>query len=179
MFLCALSIWVTSACEKSVPPSDDAKVSHSITRLSMSVGSIWGGGFALDVVPEEYAVIENEKCPLAKEAGRAGNASKGFCVVRITKAQSQRFEQEMERYRSIAVPLEKYKFGDAYARPDGKRCRNTVTDSTSVLLMWTGTEGVRVAEFYLGCDPDELSNFYKQLLSITDALPIQNIIKED
>ena len=77
-----------------------------------------------------------------------------------------------------AVPLESYSLEDPALRPDGKPCKGVATDSATVMLMWTSTEGVKIAWYDLGCDYKEFENFYKSLLLVTAPLPIHQIIKE-
>jgi hypothetical protein len=84
----------------------------------------------------------------------------------------------MDRFKRNAVPLQSISMEDAWVRPDGKPCKNDVLDSTLISLTWTGTEGVKIASFYTGCDADEFADFYKSALAVTDALPIQQIISK-
>ena len=148
---------------------------HFVTHLSVGVGGTWNSGYSVDVVPENYAVVEHPSCPNAKDLRYR---DKGICVVRITKEQSDKFVAAMERFKKNATPLQKYSFDDPHVRPDNKPCKNLATDATSIWLQWIGTEGARYAHFYLGCDYEEFGDFYNSALSVTDALPIQGIIKE-
>lgn len=144
----------------------------------MRVGSIWGDGYSVDVAPEEYAVVEHRNCPAAKGSGHPDIES-GLCVLRITKEQSDRFEAAMERFKRNAVPLQTISAEDWPDRPDGKPCRNKVTDSELISLTWHSTEGSKIAAFYAGCDPQEYGEFYKSVLAVTDVLPVQQIIAKD
>jgi len=103
--------------------------------------------------------------------------AEGICVVRITKEQSNRFEAAMERFKTNGVRLESVALEDPYLRPDGKPCKQEVTDAKIVTLLWTGSEG-KIATFYLGCDYEEYEGFYSSVLGVTDALPIKDIIRE-
>ena len=150
-------------------------VGQQATRLNVQVGSIWGGGYSVDVSPEEYVVVEHESCPDAKASGPVEGA-KGLCVIRISKEQSDRFMEAMARFKNHAVPLQTFSLDDPYLRPDGKPCRNDTTDLRLISLQWTGTDGVKIATFYEGCDQEELKDYYKSVLAVTDALPIQQII---
>jgi len=98
--------------------------------------------------------------------------------VRITKEQSDRFEAGMARFKGNSVPLQTYSSSDPFVRPDGKACKNVATDSTIITLMWSDTEGTRIANFSEGCDPEEFDGFYKSVLAVTDELPIQQIIRK-
>ena len=173
-----LAAMVSSACQKQKPKPVKAGIGHVVTGLSVSVGGTWAAGYSVHVSPEEYALVEAESCPNAKEAGPIGAKLDGLCVVRITKEQSDRFQLAMTRFKRNVVPLETYSFEAPYVRPDGKSCKNEVTDSTIVSLVWTSTEGLKIATYYLGCDYEEFGNFYKSLLSVTAPLPIQHIINE-
>ncbi|MEO6359310.1 MAG: hypothetical protein ABIO43_01890 [Sphingomicrobium sp.] len=154
-------------------------IGQHVLRLSVQVGSGWGGGYSVDVVPAEYAVIEHANCPNAKEtAAIPQHLLNGLCVARINREQSSRFEAAMDQFRGRAVPLQSFLLENQEVRPDGKPCRIRATDSTDVSLVWSGTEGVKIATFYLGCDTDEFGAFYKSLLAVTDPLPIQHIIGE-
>lgn len=167
---------VLDACDTQGPKPAREAVGQYTSLLSFHVGGIWGGGFSVNVAPEEYAVVEHSNCRTAKERALDAEEPKGLCVVRISKEQSDRFEAAMERFKRNAVPLQSYSVEDPFVRPDGKPCRNRVTDSTIMTLMWSGTEGVRIANFYTGCDPEEFDNFYRSVLAITDTLPIDQII---
>ena len=171
-----LTVWILAACEKAKPANKP--IGHHVTRLSLRVGSIWGNGYTVDVVPEQYVVVEHRNCPGAKGAGNPDIAS-GLCVLRITEEQSNRFEAAMERFKQHAVPLQTISVEDWPPRPDGKPCRNDITDSTLISLTWNSTEGARMASFYTGCDSEEFEGFYKSVLAVTDALPIQQIIDKD
>lgn len=148
-----------------------------MTQLGVRVGGTWQDGYSVNVAPHEYVIVEHENCPDAKELGPIGGA--GLCVLRITKEQSERFEAAMERFKRHARPLESYSFEDQDVRPDGKPCKSQVTDATQIGLLWTGTEGAKVATFYTGCDQEEFDSFYKSVLAVTDPLPIKHIIGEE
>ena len=167
------------ACQKRTAEPAKKTIGHLDTRLSVHVGGTWNRGYSVDVDPEQFALVESERCPNAKEAAPPEETSKGLCVVRITKDQSDRFAAAMERFKANAVPLETFSFEDPWIRPDGKPCQNEVTDSTMVSLLWTGTKGVKIATFYMGCDRDQFQSFYKSALAVTDPLPIQHIIGSD
>lgn len=152
-------------------------IGSAVTHLGVHVGSIWGDGYSVDVVPEDYVVVEHRNCPNAKEANVPSDSADGFCVVRITKEQSTRFETAMERFKKNSIPLESFSFEAPYVRPDGKPCKSQWTDHRVINLLWTGTEGVKIATFYEGCDRDEFEAFYKSVLAVTDPLPIKQIIE--
>ena len=82
----------------------------------------------------------------------------------------------MDRFKTYAKPLQDFSFDDRDVRPDGKPCKNYVFDTTGVALTWTGTDGIKLANFYAGCDEKEFGEFYKSVLRVTDPLPIQQII---
>jgi len=82
----------------------------------------------------------------------------------------------MSRYKRYSVPAEAFKIDGPNVRPDGKHCTNMVTDQSLITLMWSGSDGVRIASFYEGCDPREFEPFYKSVLAVSDPLPIQQII---
>ena len=167
------------ACQKQTAKPAKETIGHHDTRLSVIVGSIWGGGYSVYVDLEEFALVEHASCPDAKEVGPADRTSNGLCVVRLTKDQSDRFEAAMERFKANAVPLESFSVEDPFVRPDGKPCQNEVTDSMLISLLWTGTKGVKIATFYTGCDRDKFQSFYESALAVTDPLPIQHIIDKD
>ncbi len=169
---------VPTSCQRPAAEPVKGAVGHHDTRLGVSVGSIWGGGYSIDVAPEEYVVVEHANCPDAKDVRATKREAKGLCVVRITAEQSARFEAAMKRFKRNAVPLQSFSVDSPFARPDGKPCKNEVTDSTLITLQWAGTEGAKIASFYTGCDQDELGQFYRSALAVTDALPIQQIIGE-
>jgi hypothetical protein len=170
---------IPAACKQGKPEPAKHTIGHQINHLRVGVGSIWGDGYSVDVVPESYAVVEHSNCPLAKEAPPPTGPASGLCALRITKEQSDRFEAGMERFKRYAVPLQNFSLEDSHRRPDGKGCRNEGTDSAWVTLTWTGTEGAKIASFYLGCDYEEFEQFYNSVLSVTDPLPVQQIIAED
>ena len=120
-------------------------------------------------------MVEHKNCPGAKETAPTDDA-RGICVLRITKEQSDRFERAMAPFKRYGVPLESISMEDPWVRPDGKPCRNNVLDTTLVTLTWTGTEGIKIASFYTGCDQPEFASLYKSALAVTDPLPIQQII---
>ena len=173
-----LAAMVSSACQKQKPKPVKAGIGHVVTGLSVGVGGTWAAGYSVHVSPEEYALVEAESCPTAKEAGPIGAKLNGLCVVRITKEQSDRFQAAMMPFKRNAIPLESFSFEDPYVRPDGRLCKKKVTDSRTISLLWSSTEGVQIATYYLGCDYEEFENFYKSLLSVTAPLPIQHIINE-
>ena len=165
-----------AGCDKPNPAPAKKTIGHGVTQLRVRVGSIWGGGYTVDVTPQEYVVVEHSNCPDAKTRAVAGDRPKGLCAIRITKEQSDRFEAAMGRFKRYAVPLESISLEDPWVRPDRKPCKNQVTDSTLITLTWTGTEGIKIASFYTGCDEKEFANFYRSALAVTDPLPIQQII---
>ena len=174
--LLLLTALILTGCEKAKPANKP--IGHHITRLGVRVGSIWGDGYTVDVAPEQYVVVEHRNCPSAKESGHP-DIARGLCVIRITKEQSQRFEAAMARFKRTAVPLSTVSVEDWPDRPDGKPCRNSVTDSTLISLTWESTEGAKIAAFYTGCDQQEFENFYSSVLAVTNPLPIKQIIEED
>jgi hypothetical protein len=171
---------ILASCQTETQEPEDA-VGHHLTHLSVGVGSIWGGGYSVEVRPQDYVVVGHASCPDAKDTRFPEDPmfpAEGLCVLRITKEQSDRFEAAMEPFKRHAVPMESYSFDSPQPRPDGKPCKNEVTDSTLVNLLWTGTEGVKIATFYFGCDREEFRDFYESVLAVTDPLPIQQIIAE-
>jgi hypothetical protein len=175
----ALAMSMLTSCDKPAPKKTARKnLSDVVTLLQVRVGSIWGGGYTVDVVPDDYVVVEHQNCPDAKNP-RAPNAeAKGLCVFRLTSAQSRRFEKAMSAFKRYAVPLQSVSLDDPWVRPDGKPCKHTVTDSRLITLTWTGSDGAKLATFYTGCDGDELGPFYRSALGVTDALPIGQLISD-
>lgn len=151
-------------------------IGQIVTQLGVRVGGTWIDGYSVEVVPQEYAIVEHKKCRDAKDPNAPRDTARGICVIRITKEQSSRFEAAMQPFKRYAVPLESVSMESPWLRPDGKPCRSNVLDTTLVSLTWTGTEGVRIANFYVGCDEKEFASFYKSALGVTDPLPIQQII---
>ena len=145
----------------------------------MRVGSPWGYGYSIDVIPEEYVVVEHKNCPNAKRGDVPSEVAEGICVLRISKEQSKRFEAAIEPFKRRAIPLESYSFDDPDLRPDGKPCRQNWTDAESITFFWTGTDGGKMASYYAGCDPDEFKTFYESARAVSDTLPVQQIIKKD
>jgi hypothetical protein len=172
--LTAITLGACGKAHRTEPPRKT--IGDYTTSLSVYVGGTWNDGYSVYVSPEEYAVVEHAKCANAKETGPTAGPPKGLCVLRPTKDQSDRFVAAMERFKRYAVPLQSYSVDNPFVRPDGKPCKNEVTDSTIITLMWTGTEGAKVASFYTGCDREEFNSFYKSALAVTDPLPIQQII---
>ena len=167
-----------SSCEKAQTDASRKPIGQTETQFGVRVGSIWGGGYSVQVFPDEYAVVEHGSCPVAKELRPLDRRPKGLCVVRLTRSQSEKFEAAMGKFKQSAVPLQAIAVDDPWVRPDLKPCKSEATDSTVITLTWTGTNGVKMATFYMGCDQEELADFYKSALAITDALPIQDIIRE-
>jgi hypothetical protein len=164
------------ACDKREPQPSRKTVGDYTTLLSVYVGGTWKNGYSVYVSPEEFLVIEHANCPEAKQTGPSAGQPKGLCVLRVTKEQSDRFEEALKPFKRSAVPLQSYSVEDPFVRPDGKPCKNEVTDSTIITFMWTSASGVKIANFYTGCDADEFGTFYKSALAVTDQLPIQQII---
>ena len=165
-----------SGCEKPKPEPAKKTIGHIVTQFGITVGGTWIPGYSVDVVPEEYALVEHVKCPEAKDSRVPKDVARGICVFRISKAQSRAVEAAMEPYKRFAVPLQSVSLEDPWTRPDGKACRHQTTDATLITLTWTGTEGVKLARFYTGCDFEEFESFYKSALAVTDPLPIQQVI---
>ena len=165
-----------AACGKPKPQPARTTIGHQVTQLTVRVGSIWGHGYGVDVVPDNYAVVEHVNCPEAKRSGVPADAAEGLCAVRLTEDQSNRFAAAVERFKRYAIPLQSFSFDDPWTRPGGKPCKNQVTDSTLISMTWSGTDGAKMATFYTGCDREELAAFYKSALAVTDSLPIQQII---
>jgi len=123
-------------------------------------------------------MVEHKNCPDAKEARSTKDDALGICVFRITKEQSDQFEKAMAPFKRYAVPLQSVSMEDPWVRPDGKPCKSNVLDTTLVTLTWTGTEGIKIASFYTGCDESEFAGFYKSVLAVTNELPIKQIIQK-
>ena len=178
--LTVLMLLLTACDQKASPPTKSTRhtIGNGITMLEYRIGSIWGFGYTVRVLPIEYLVLEHENCPEAKK--RIGSAperdAQGICVIRINQQQSDRFEAAMDQFKNFSVPLSSYSLEDPYRRPDGQPCRNEVTDQQVISLIWTSTNGTRIATFYAGCDPKELAGFYESLRHVTDSLPIQGIL---
>jgi hypothetical protein len=167
---------MVAACGEAKPESPKTTIGHHVTHLTVSIGGTWGHGYAVDVVPNNYAVVEHVACPEAKRPEVPTDDADGLCIVRITKDQSKRFEAAMDRFERYAKPLQNFSFEDPWTRPNGKPCKSQVTDATIISMEWTGTQGAKIATFYTGCDPEELAAFYNSALAVTDSLPIQQII---
>jgi hypothetical protein len=167
-----------TSCEKAQTNPSRQPIGPATTQLGVRVGSIWGGGYSVAVFPGEYAVVEHESCPAAKEPGPMSSRPKGICVVRLTQAESDKFEVAMDKFKRSAIPLQSIAADDPWVRPDLKPCKSEATDHTMITLTWTGTSGVKMATFYTGCDQEELAEFYKSVLEVTDALPLQDIIRK-
>lgn len=184
LLACGLAVVGLLGCDKTRTDAEEvlpkrSVIGDQITHLSIGVGDIWEGGYSVDVVPGEYAVIEHKKCPDEKEAATPSSQGRGLCVIRITEDQSRRFETAMSRFKARARPLETISLDDKDLRPDGKPCRLNATDQRMISLFWTGTDGVRMASFYEGCDQDEFKDYYRSVLSVTDALPMKGIFSND
>ena len=181
----AVLVLLTGACNQkasspSKPASSEDTIGNQITMLEFNLGSIWGGGYHVRVLPGEYFVLEHKNCSQAKReiGGSPDPKSEGLCIIRLNQRVSDQFETAMRPYRKYAMPLASYSFGKPDRRPDGKPCRNEVTDQQMSTLIWTSTEESQIATFYAGCDPAEYASFYESLRHVTDSLPIQGILAE-
>lgn len=182
IWFAAAALLIGSCHQKSNSPSKPAAAKHTIgnqlTLLEFRMGNIWGSGYAVRVFPDEYLVLEHKNCPGAKRdvGDHPDPNGEGICVIRLNQQQSDRFEMAMRPYRRYATPLSLFSLEDPDRRPDGKPCRDRVTDSDLISLIWTSTEGSQIATFYDGCDPKEYAAFYKSLHHVSDTLPIQGIL---
>ena len=65
--LIALAALLLATCDSSptkAPPKDT--IGDQLISLEIRVGNIWGGGYSVRVFPEEYLILENQRCSAAK-----------------------------------------------------------------------------------------------------------------
>ena len=176
MLVVSIFASTVAGCQPAKPNKD--ALGDTTIMLSFRKHGTWGEPITVRAFPDEYLVLEHQRCRREDTADATRSGLPGYCVFKIDDSQTNALEKAMEPFRKYAVPLGSFSMANPPATPDGKPCPKAF-DFPLYSLTWTTTRGTRIATFDSGCRAKENPQFYRNLDAITDTLPLKEILASD